>query len=127
MQSKRMFFDAGPVPSSTLSCLDRRRFDDEYLPAAFAPNILAANGRSYEQRLAVTKTIIAADEPTPTVLGVLVLSTRARDFIPGAYLQFLRIAGHDLADPIIDEQLIDGTVADLLRRIDEKLRFAQSH
>jgi len=114
-------FDVRPVPSSALIDLDRRRFDDEYLPAAFASDVLAANERSYEQRLAATKMVVAADEPTPTVLGVLVLSSRTRDFIPGAYVQFLRIAGRELADPVSDEQLIDGPVAEVLRRTDEKL------
>lgn len=114
-------FDVRPVPSSALADLDQRRFEDEYLPAAVAPDVLAANDRSYAQRLAATKMVLAADEPTPTVLGVLVLSTRTRDFIPGAYVQFLRIAGRELADAVSDEQLIDGPVAEVLRRTDEKL------
>jgi ATP-dependent DNA helicase RecG len=114
-------FDIQPVPSSALADLDRRRFEDEYLPAAFAPDILAANERSYEQRLAATKMVITADDPRPTVLGALVLSPRTRDFLPGAYVQFLRIAGLELADPIVDEQLIDGPVAEVLRRTEEKL------
>ncbi len=114
-------FDVRPVPSASLADLDRRRFEDEYLTAAFASDVLAANERTYEQRLAATKMVVAAEEPTPTVLGVLVLSTRTRDFIPGAYVQFLRIAGRDLADPVSDEQSIDGPVAEVLRRTDEKL------
>jgi len=114
-------FDVQPLRSAVLSDLDRRRFEDEYLPAAFAMDVLAANDRTYEQRLAATKMVASADEPTPTVLGVLVLSPRTRDFLPGAYIQFLRLAGQGLAAPIADEQLIDGTVSDVLRRIDEKL------
>jgi ATP-dependent DNA helicase RecG len=114
-------FDVRAIPSSAVTDLDRRRFEGEYLPAAFAPDVLAANDRSYEQRLAATKMVVAAEEPTPTVLGVLVLSTRTRDFIPGAYVQFLRIAGRTLADPVADEQLIDGPVVEVLRRVDEKL------
>ena len=114
-------FDLRAVPSATLNDLDRRRFEDEYLPAAFPADVVAANDRSYEQRLAATKMVVASDEPTPTVLGVLVLSPRTRDFIPGAYVQFLRIAGRELADPVSDEQVIDGPVAEVLRRTDEKL------
>ncbi|RRR69724.1 MAG: hypothetical protein EI684_14850 [Candidatus Viridilinea halotolerans] len=64
--------------------------------------------------------VVAADDPTPTVLGMLILSHRVRDFLPGAYLQFLRIDGTTLADPILDEELIDGTVDQLLRLADEK-------
>ena len=65
--------------------------------------------------------IAAVDVPIPTVLSLLTLGSRTRDFLPGAYIQFLRIAGQNLGDPIRDEQLIDGPVNDVLRRIDEKL------
>lgn len=114
-------FDVQPVPSASLDDLDRHLFEGVYLPAAVAPDILALNDRSYEQRLAVTKMIVTADDPTPTTLGILVLGIRTRDFLPGAYIQFLRIAGRELADPVADEQVIDGLVGDVLRRIDEKL------
>lgn len=114
-------FDVQPLPSARLSDLDRRAFEDEYLHAAFADDVLAGNERTYEQRLAATKMVSSAEEPTPTVLGILVLGRRTRDFLPGAYIQFLRIAGRELADAIADEQLIDGPVAEVLRRVDEKL------
>lgn len=114
-------FDLHPIPAATLADLDRRRFEDEYLPAAFAPDVLESNDRSYEQRLSATKMVRSAEEPIPTVLGVLVLSSRTRDFIPGAYIQFLRIEGRELADPVSDAQEIDGPVSEMLRRIDEKL------
>ncbi len=114
-------FDLHPISQAALRDLDRRYFEDVYLPSAIAPDVLEANDRTYEQRLAVTKMIASVDEPTPTVLGVLVLGTRVRDFLPGAYIQFLRIAGTDLADPIQDEQVIDGNIGEVLRKADEKL------
>jgi len=114
-------FDAQPVPSSTLADLNRRLFEEAYVPQAFAPDVVEANDRSYEQRLAATKMIASVDNPTPTVLGLVVLGIRPRDFLPGAYVQFLRIAGVALGDPIADEAVIDGPVADVLRRLDEKL------
>lgn len=114
-------FDVQPVLSATLADLSRSAFEDEYLPAAIARDVLEANERSLEQRLAATKMVLAADEPVPTVLGVLVLSSRTRDFLPGAYVQFLRIQGTQLGEPIVDESLVDGTLGDVLRRIDDKL------
>lgn len=114
-------FDVQPVQTATLDDLDLRFFEKSYLPAAFARDVLDANERSLEQRLAVTKMVVAADTPTPTVLGILVLGHRPRDFFPGAYIQFLRIAGDALGDPIVDELLIDGPLQDVLRRIDDKL------
>lgn len=114
-------FDVHKLPSATLSDLDLRRFETEYLVAAVDPEVLSANERTIEQRLASTKMIWAADEPIPTVLGILVLSPRCRDILPGAYVQFLRIEGRELSDPVIDDQVIDGPVTDILRRLDEKL------
>ena len=115
-------FDVQPAAGAAVADLDVRRFEEEYLPAAVARDVLAANERTLEQRLAATKMIVAADEPIPTVVGVLVLGTRTRDFLPGAYVQFLRLAGTELADPITDEQAVDGPIADVLRRLDEKLQ-----
>lgn len=114
-------YDAQPVSSASLSDLSREAFEEEYLPSAIAPDVLEANDRTLEQRLAATKMVVASDDPIPTVLGVLVLCTRTRDFLPGAYIQFLRMRGTSLSDPIGDESLIDGTLGDVLRRVDEKL------
>ncbi len=114
-------FDVQRVPAATLDDLDRRRFMDEYLGHAVAPDVLAVNDRTDDERLAASKMVWTADEPIPTVLGVLVLCPRARDFLPGAYIQFLRIAGRELGDSILDELALDGTVTDVLRRIDDKL------
>ena len=62
-----------------------------------------------------------AENPVPTALGLLVLSSRTRDFLPGAYIQFLKVDGTELSDPVVDEQTIDGPIAELLRRTEEKL------
>lgn len=115
-------FDISPVPSATLAELSRLRFEEEYLPQAYAPDVLAANGRTYEQKLSSCRMVDAPDEPTPTVLGLLTLGVRPRDFIPGAYIQFLRIAGMTMADDVIDQRLIDGTLPEMLRAVNEKFQ-----
>ena len=65
--------------------------------------------------------IESTDNATPTVLGCIVLSARARDLVSCDYIQFLRIDGTTLADPIKDEEVIDGPLAQMLRRLDDKL------
>lgn len=114
-------FDLEPVPSSMMSDLNLTFFENDYLPQAFAPDVLEANDRTREQRLASLKMIASPDDPTPTVLGLLVLGKSPQDFIPGAYVQFLRIEGTELADPIVDAEDIRGAVSDVLRRLDDKL------
>ena len=114
-------FDIHPIPSATLGDLNLPYFELEYLPQAFAREVLAANDRSIEERLAATKMIASADDPTPTVLGLLVLGKQTLDYLPGAYVQFLRFAGNDPVAPILDEEAISGTISDILHRLDEKL------
>ena len=116
-----LHFEAHPIAASSLGDLSRTAFEQEYLPNAVAPDVLEANERTYEQRLASCGMVLSADEPIPTVLGHLVLGISPRTWIPGSYIQFLRIHGTTLADPIADEAEIDGTISMMLRRLDEKL------
>jgi len=97
-------------------------FEQEYLPQAFARDILEANDRTYEQQLAACKMIASIDRPVSTVLGLLVLGKRLLAWIPGAYVQFLRIDGETLSDTILDELRIDGPLSQSIRRLDEKLQ-----
>lgn len=114
-------FDVQPIQEAGLEDLDRLRFEQEYLPALVARDVLEANSRSYEQRLAATKMVIGEETPIPTTLGILVIGKSPSDWIPGAYTQFLRLAGDDLTAPVVDEERIHGTVADQIRRLEEKL------
>jgi ATP-dependent DNA helicase RecG len=119
---KNLPFDLYPIPTATLSDLSRLVFESEYLPSAFAPDILEENRRSYEERLASCKLIVSPQDTRPTVLGLLAIGKSPQDFIPGACIQFLRIDGFELADPVIDEEEIGGTVVEMLRRAEEKLK-----
>jgi ATP-dependent DNA helicase RecG len=115
-------FDVQPVPGATIDDLNLGYFRAEYLPQAFAREVLDANDRSREEQLAATKMIAAADDPTATVLGLLVLGKNPQDFLPGAYVQFLRVDGTEPYDDIVDSEDIRGSVSDVLRRLDEKLK-----
>ena len=112
--------DIYPLRSTSLSDIDTLYFKRKYLTQAFAPDVLEANDRSIEEQLAATKMIHSPDDTTPTVLGMLVLGNDPQWFLPGAYVQFLRFDGVDSFD-VIDSQEIRGTVADVLRRLDDKL------
>lgn len=114
-------FDVQPLPHVTLDDIDHLRFEQEYLPSVVARDVLAANERTYEQRLAATKMIAGEADTRPTVLGLLIVGKSPADWLPGTYTQFLRISGDDLTAPILDEEAIYGTAADQIRRLEEKL------
>jgi ATP-dependent DNA helicase RecG len=114
-------FDVQPIRNATLNDLNRLRFEQEYLPQLVAPDVLAANDRSYEQKLAATKMIVSEENPTPTVLGLLVIGNAPEHWLPCTFTQFLRLGGNDLTATVLDEEVINGTLADQIRRIEEKL------
>ena len=115
-------FDTHPVSGSSLHDLSRSFFENEFLPQAVARDVLEANGRSYEERLASLGMIASVDDPTPTVVGLLTLGKSPRTWVPSAYVQFLRIRGTEWGDPVVDEMEIDGNLDTMLRRLDDKLK-----
>jgi ATP-dependent DNA helicase RecG len=113
-------FDLHPVQHARLEDLNRRLFEEEYLPSAVAADILERNDRSYEQRLAACRLVQSVDAPIPTVTGCLVLGKLARDLVACDYIQFLRIDGTTLTDPIKDAEDIDGPLGQIISRLDQK-------
>ena len=63
------------------------------------------------------------EQPIPTVVGLLTLGIRPQDFIPGAYIQFLRIAGKEFPGDVVDEAKFTGPIARQLarRRLDHEV------
>lgn len=114
-------FEMRPVTSARLREISRVLFEERYLPKAFAPETIRGDERTYEQQLAVCGMVETAEKPVPTAVGLLVLGHRPRFFIGGAYIQFLRFKGLSIADPVIDEKLIEGGLEQVARRIDEKI------
>ena len=107
--------------SASLVDLRVGRFQDECLPAAVDPETLAANDHTPAERLAAAKMIVSVDNPVPTVAGILVLGKRPVDHLPGAYVQFLRVAGTEWGGDIVDEARCEGSVLDMLLRLDDEL------
>ena len=121
---KDLPFDLRPCVRASVSDLSRTIFENEYLPTAFAPDILAENGRTYEERLAACGMVVSPDDPTPTITGLLTLGNRPRDFLPGAYIQFLRLEGTQLSDPVIvdsNDGISDGCLRETLKETEGRM------
>jgi ATP-dependent DNA helicase RecG len=115
-------FDMQPVRAATILDFDLDLFLRSYLPASVAPEVIAENRRSIEQQLASLRLVMSgAVEPIPTVVGVLVLAKDPLQFIPGAYVQFLRIDGEKLTDPVRDGVALAGPLPELLQALEQKL------
>ena len=119
-RSKHTPFDINRVPPSQLDTLSRFNFINEYLPR-FLDGAIPQDELPYEESLATCRMIHAPDDPTPTVLGLLIIGISPQDFLPGAEIQFLRINGIELTDDVVDEALLRGNITEQLRGLREKL------
>jgi ATP-dependent DNA helicase RecG len=113
-------FDMRPAPSATMDDLDLDYFVAQYLPRAVGPDIMERNRRSPEQQL---ESLRLAFRGIPTFGALLALGRDPQRWLPGAYVQFLRLQGTELTDPIIDEKFLGGRLEDVLRRLDELLEI----
>jgi ATP-dependent DNA helicase RecG len=123
LTEKRRFrnlpFDLYPQSFASLDDLDRDSFYRSYLPATLPLDIIEQNHRTFEQQLTALRFMSAEPQSKPTTLGILVIGKDPRQFIPGAYVQFVRFDGTDLTAPIQAQREINGPLPDLLRMLDE--------
>ena len=112
-------YDAQPCRGAGLDDIDLARFQLEFLPSVIPADVLAQNQRSVDQQLKSLR--LVSNDGTPTISGVLYLAKSPLDWLPGAYVQFRRIAGVNLTDETLDVHEISGTLPDQIRQIDELL------
>ncbi len=114
-------WDTQQLSPARLDDLNLDLFKSSYLPTAVDNDTLAANGRTIEQQLRSLR-FLGTDNKTPTVTGLLTIGYSPADFLPGAYVQFLRIEGKNLSDPIVDQQDIHGPLLQVISDVDVLLR-----
>ena len=110
-------FDAQPCFGSAATDLHLPLFLIDYRQQAIAPEIIEENRRPVEQQLASLR-FFDQKNACPTHAGILLFGLDVRRWLPGAYIQFLRVAGDSLAAPISDDHLLDGDLLTNLRELD---------
>lgn len=113
-------FDMRPAPGASVNDLDLEYVRSHYLPRAIAPEILEMNTRSLEQQLCSLR-LVHDDRPTHGAL--LAFARDPQAWIPGAYVQFLRLHGTEITDPILDQKDLTGKLEHILIRLDELLEI----
>ncbi|MBI4728346.1 MAG: putative DNA binding domain-containing protein [Acidobacteria bacterium] len=113
-------FDLRPVSGAALNDLDLDYARTQYLPRAIAIDVLEENQRPTEQQL---RSLRLTTGDAPTYGAMLGLGRDPQSWVPGAYVQFLRIAGSSLTDPIRDQKTLTGRLEDVLRRLDDLLEI----
>ena len=109
-------FDLRPGAADGIDDLDLDFLRAHYLPSAVAPEVLAQNRRPFDQQLDSLR-LLAGGRPTWGAL--LAFGRDPQRWVPGAWVQFLRIDGSSITDPVRDQKALTGRLDDVLRRLDE--------
>ena len=110
-------FDAQPCLGSTVDDLSISLFLIEYRPQAVTAEIIYENNRPVEQQLASLR-FYDQSRSCPTNAGIILFGIDVRRWLPGAYIQFLRVAGDTLAAPVTNERELHGDLLSVLRELD---------
>lgn len=99
-------FDARPCPEATLDDMALGQFD-AYRREAIDPETILANHRPVEQQLASLR-LYDPERACPTHAGILLFGKNPCFFLPGAYVQYLKLPGTELTDLPEDQAEISG-------------------
>lgn len=113
-------FDQRPCTGATLDDLLLEPFRTDYLPRVVDPGVIAANTRALEEQLASLR-FFDLRRQMPTHAGLLVFGRDPFQFLPGAYIQFVRFDGETLADAVQDAKEITGNLLTQLLQLDSLL------
>jgi ATP-dependent DNA helicase RecG len=110
-------FDRRPCLGATLEDILVESFKEQYLPAVVSREVIAENQRTAQEQLASLR-LFDPRRNCPTNAGILLLGEDPLEFIPGAYIQFVRFDGDTLAAPVQDQKEVGGNLMTQLLQLD---------
>lgn len=113
-------FDLRPCSVASIDDLDIGYIKACYLPRAVAQDVLDDNRRPLMQQLRSLRLLV---DEIPVWGALLGFGSDPLGWIPGAYVQFVRIDGDTITDPVLNQHRLSGRLEDVLRRLDELLRL----
>ena len=114
-------FDARPCLEAGLDELALGQFD-AYRREAVDPETIEANHRPVEQQLASLR-LYDPERACSTYAGILLFGKNPRFFLPGAYVQYLKLPRTELIDVPEDQAEISGDLHSVLRELEVRLKL----
>ena len=113
-------FDMRPAMEASVDDLAIEYIKAAYLPAAVAREVLEQNQRQLDQQL---RSLRLLTQGKPAWGALIAFGRDPQNWVPGAYLQFLRIAGVSLTDPIRSRKELTGRLEDVMLRLQELIEI----
>lgn len=112
-------FDVHPVREARVVDLTMRLFD-EYRMQAVDEEVIAANHRTTEEKLASLRCFDLRAQ-APTVASILLFGINPQFYLPGAYIQFLKFPGLTMTERPDDELAVSGDLRTVLETVRQKI------
>lgn len=122
--SKARSYDASPMGEASLDDLSLAQFQ-AYRQEVVDAEVIAANHRAIEDQLASLR-FFDNQHHVPTVAGLLLFGKNPQFYLPGAYIQLLRLPEKTLTDLPLDQAEISGDLLAVLRELDVRIK-ANNH
>ena len=97
--------------------LNMEYFKVQYLPSAVSSEVLAVNNREIEVQMRSLR--LLDHHFNPTVMAMLIMGKNPGNWLPGAYIQFVRFEGRELTDSVKDQKEISGTLPEQIQKIED--------
>jgi ATP-dependent DNA helicase RecG len=107
-------FDAQPCAGAALSDLSLDLFTNTYRPLAIDADTIAENHRPIEMQLASLR-FFDLNRNCPTYSGLLLFAKDLANWLPNAYVQFVRFDGTELKDDVLAKKRFDGDLLSVVR------------
>jgi ATP-dependent DNA helicase RecG len=115
--SHALTFDAQPCLGSRMEDMATPLFLIDYRRQAIAPEVIEENQRTVQEQLASLRFFDLAHD-CATNAGIVLFGLDSRNWLPGAYIQFLRVDGTSLSDTIQNDRELQGDLLTVLRELD---------
>jgi ATP-dependent DNA helicase RecG len=113
-------FDALPCMEAKIGDLALSQFE-AYRQEAVAADVIQQNQRSIEEQLSSLR-FFDLQRQCPTNAGILLAGKNPRFFLPGDYIQYLRLPAIALVDMPLDQAEISGDLLTVLREMETRTR-----
>ncbi|MDY0141573.1 MAG: putative DNA binding domain-containing protein, partial [Bacteroidales bacterium] len=110
-------FDTLPCLDATLDDIKTDVFSSFYLPRAIDKDILKSEKRSIEYQLASLR-FYDLRYNCPTYAAIILFGKNPEYFLPGAYLQYVRFVGDNMATDVVSQYKYSGNLCEILPKLD---------
>jgi ATP-dependent DNA helicase RecG len=114
-------FDSLPCTAATIDEIALGQFDT-YRREAIDAETIANNHRTIEQQLASLR-LYDPTKSCPTNAGLILFGKNPRFYLPGAYVQYLKLPGETLTDAPLDQAEISGDLLTVVRELEGRIKL----